>query len=400
MNRMIPLVFAMGLLVPALGAAEDKPAKATKVDWQFRFRTEVVEDEALPRDSVATTLRTRLTVSQALGSDWRATLEVDDLHALDRSRYYSSVDGPTNRPLIGDPVGLDVNRAVLERKRPSHDIALGRQQILIDDQRFIGNAGWRQNEQTFDGAVLRLRPLPKTEITLGWLRNINRVYGPHTGTQAAYWHGDSIIFNASRDLGAYGTVSLYSYALAFDDAPAASNQTSGFFWRGKRTLGGGWSLPWIAAYGTQQDHGKNPIDYSADYRRIELGLAKGSVSVKLGQEVLGGDSASRPGRRVQTPLASLHAFQGWADKFTTTPPAGIDDRYVTLEAELKGYKAIAAFHDYGAEAISRDYGTEWNLSVTKRLTPKIELMLKYADYSAQGFAADTTKGWLMVTATL
>lgn len=86
--------------------------------------------------------------------------------------------------------------------------------------------------------------------------------------------------------------------------------------------------------------------------------------------MLDGDAAGRAGRRFQTPLASLDAFQGWADKFLATPPSGIDDRYVVLEAE------------------------------PRRLSRRVELLGKYSDYSAHGFAADTTKAWVMVTATL
>ena len=130
----------------------------------------------------------------------------------------------------------------------------------------------------------------------------------------------------------------------------------------------------------------------------KLGLAHGPVTLKLGQELLGGD-ASRAGHRLLTPLATLHAFQGWADKFLVTPPQGVDDRYATLEAEWHGLKAAASYHDYGAEALARDYGHEWNASLSRRFAKRFELLGKYADYSASGFGADTRKAWLMLTAT-
>ena len=57
-----------------------------------------------------------------------------------------------------------------------------------------------------------------------------------------------------------------------------------------------------------------------------------------------------------TPLATLHKFQGWADKFLTTPANGLEDLYATASVTLKGVGAldtlgfIVSYHDYEAEA--------------------------------------------------
>ena len=55
--------------------------------------------------------------------------------------------------LINDPDEVELNRAQLSYAlNKDLSATIGRQRILIDDQRFIGNVGWRQNEQTFDSA--------------------------------------------------------------------------------------------------------------------------------------------------------------------------------------------------------------------------------------------------------
>ena len=54
---------------------------------------------------------------------------------------------------------------------------------------------------------------------------------------------------------------------------------------------------------------------------VEAAANHGSFGLKAGYEVLGG--ADVPNHAFQTPLATLHAFQGWADKFLTTPAAGV-----------------------------------------------------------------------------
>ena len=51
--------------------------------------------------------------------------------------------------------------------------------------------------------------------------------------------------------------------------------------------------------------------------------------------MLGGDNGSG-NRAFQTPLATKHAFQGWADQFLTTPADGIEDAYLGVTAPLLG----------------------------------------------------------------
>ncbi len=114
--------------------------------------------------------------------------------------------------------------------------------------------------------------------------------------------------------------------------------------------------------------------------------------------MLGGDS--RPNRAFQTPLATLHAFNGWADKFLTTPAGGIEDLYVGGSASVGPVALQLVWHDYQAEAIDMDYGSEWNASAAMKFGAKknYEAMLKFADYRADRFATDTTKVWVQVSA--
>ena len=50
--------------------------------------------------------------------------------------------------------------------------------------------------------------------------------------------------------------------------------------------------------------------------RVELAPALGALEFKLGYEELGSNAGLYG---LQTPLATLHAFNGWADKFLVTP---------------------------------------------------------------------------------
>ena len=71
-----------------------------------------------------------------------------------KSDYNSTTNGKTTYPAVADPETYEINRLQLTNTRiPMTTVTLGRQRIVLDDQRFVGNVGWRQNEQTFDRCV-------------------------------------------------------------------------------------------------------------------------------------------------------------------------------------------------------------------------------------------------------
>src|SRR3546814_7821694 len=68
--------------------------------------------------------------------------------------------------------------------------------------------------------------------------------------------------------------------------------------------------------------------YSADFVTAELGLDVAAFKLTGGYELLGSDGGATGiagGFAFQTPFATLHKFNGWADKFLTTPGTGIQD---------------------------------------------------------------------------
>ena len=125
------------------------------------------------------------------------------------------------------------------------------------------------------------------------------------------------------------------------------------------------------------------------------------MGVTLGREVLSGergtfDASTNPA--FQTPLATLHPFQGWADKFTTTPSAGIEDLYLGVSLKLAGWKCQAVWHECEAEATDARYGSELDFIVSRRFWERYEVLAKYADYRADELFTDTRKVWLQVSA--
>ena len=97
----------------------------------------------------------------------------------------------------------------------------------------------------------------------------------------------------------------------------------------------------------QEEAGDNPASYSADFSHLGAGLSWRGWRLGVAREVLGADRDA--GVALQTPLATLHAFQGWADKFLSTPTEGLEDRFVGITGQVASVKLQATWHHYQAD---------------------------------------------------
>ncbi len=100
----------------------------------------------------------------------------------------------------------------------------------------------------------------------------------------------------------------------------------------------------------------------------------------------------------RTPLATLHAFQGWADKFLLTPSEGINDLYATVKYKAGKWNLTGVYHDFSSEAGSGDYGTEFDLSAGTKISENYGILFKGAFFSTDSSYSDTSKFWIMFTA--
>jgi hypothetical protein len=128
-----------------------------------------------------------------------------------------------------------------------------------------------------------------------------------------------------------------------------------------------------------------------------LGVVFDRYSIMVTYESLGGQNGD-PTMSFQTPLATLHLFQGWADKFLSTPAGGLTDNYLSFGAKLGDFKAALVYHEFDQEDGPLQYGDEWDFSIGRKFAGGYGALLKFASYSADTLATDTTKIWLMFTA--
>jgi len=359
----------------------------------LRARYESVEQGGFASEAEALTNRLRAGFQTAplKGTAFLAEgVIVDDLV----DDYNSTTNGQVEYPVVADPADFAaINRlAVINKSLDRTTLTFGRQRIIHEDQRFVGNVGWRQNEQTFD-ALRAQWGGTKLKTDLTYASQVNRVFGPDS--PQGKWEGDVALTSFAYTL-PIGTLSLFDYYLDIDGVAAASTNTTGLKLAGSKPLGKLTST-YALAVAQQSEAGLNTADIDADYGLIEGGLNFAKFGLGLGYELLGGNGTTS----FQTPLATLHAFQGWADKFLTTPAGGIEDAYLRFSYPLgkrgkfTSLAATAVFHDYNADAGSLHYGEELDLQFVAR-TERLALTAKYADYRADGLFTDTDKLWLSV----
>jgi hypothetical protein len=274
-------------------------------------------------------------------------------------------------PVFSDPAS----------RRSDFRLTIGRQRIFFGDGRFIGNAEWRQHEQTFDAISLNETPMPGTTLSYSYVAGVNRVFGPDS--PMGRYDSHSHLFNAVYG-GFLPALKLegYAYLLDLRQTPTFSTATYGARAEGLFALGSGWSAKVNAAFAKQSDYAKNPLPLGVAYYLGEAGIGFQGLTALAGYEVLQGNGTMG----FQTPLANLHPFQGWAETFLLKPPNGLRDAYGKLSYSLSpglGFQRItatAAYHDFSAEHVHAEYGSEWDTSVGGQVGAHLFVDAAYADY--------------------
>lgn len=387
------------LFIQGVSAQESSESAAAtgplgfEYDFSVRYRYEGVSQDNPLEDAGASTARSRLTLQARPLEKLRVLLEVDNVSTIGPDEYDSFINDEYRGTysVVADPVGTDLNQLLLGYEiAEGHDVIAGRQRINHVNQRFVGGVGWRQNEQTYDAATYQYK---KGDFALdySYLWEVERIFsGKYDSVQIEEFDSESHIM-----LGTYqqdwGVLQGFVYALDFSNAEALSSMTYGIAYAGR--LG---PVNINASIAEQRDYGDNPVSYDAGYLSLDGSLDVGPLNLLLGYEVLGSDDG-RMG--FSTPLATLHAFQGWADMFLSTPANGLEDVYATVSGKAGPVNLALTYHDFSADEGGRRYGTEWDMVATWPINEIFNAQLKYADYQSDNYAVDTEKFWVTINFT-
>lgn len=383
------------MLIASAAAAQTTP-NTGDIIVDARLRYESVSQDGL-EDANAMTLRTRLGYETPAWHGFRMLGEVEGVGQL-TDDFNDTVNGATQYAIVADPEALELNRLQISWSGSAGRRAiLGRQRIVLNNARFVGNVGFRQNEQTFDALRLDARPFEHAGFTYIYIANVRRVFGDDSAQ--GEWESDSHILQADMDLRSWGKASAYGLLLDFgNDAPAQSSQT----------YGARWSNEWVAGAfrprltleaATQSEYGSNPASFDLAYQHAELSVRRDRWTAAVAGERLEGNNA----RGFSTPLATLHAFQGWADVFLTTPSDGVRDLNASVSYATRPWLAeqpvvfTVRAHDFSDSDGSADFGSELDASVRFSLSEHVAFEAKAAAFDGDDPRfADRTKLWFAV----
>jgi len=347
----------------------------------LRFRYENVDQDGFADSAELPTARFRFNFKTKEVNNFGAFFEVDHLIDIWDTDYNSKRNGNTAFPVIADPLYTEMNQAYISYTGfENTTIKYGRQRINLDNQRFVGGVGWRMNEQTYDGVTIVNSGIEDTTIIFASLYNVNSILDTNAS------NGQHTIINVAYDGIEAGKLTGYSYLL--EDI----SDTYGVRFNGSTKMDA-LKLGYQLEYAAQETD--NAAASESDYYLIEASLGNTSFTGKVGYEV----HTAANGVAFQTPLGTNHAFNGWADKFLGIQGDGLEDLYVGAIVPVAGVKVKAFIHDFAAEDSGREFGTEFDIAVVKKLDENYTLLFKYASYSADDFSVDTDKLWIQLSAT-
>ena len=395
----------------AFGAA----MQGGKVNFATQYRFESVETPTTTTGQAkASTLGTRLGYETGAYHDFAVNVQAQGVWG---NKQYANGQSDSTQAVpalnkVNDAGGVSVSQAhLIYRGIADTTIKQGRQLIRYDDDRWVGNVDWRQNWQTFDATSVTNKSLADTTIQAAYVTNVNR---PNTdggvagatnaaagsipvNTPTGNAHMKSTLVNVNNKSLSFADIVAYNYRLDYTNPlfAAASNGTAETF-GSTNTTGvklakegidvAGYKLGWTGEMANQKNFKQNTTNSNARYTNISANVTSSIGNLKVGQEVLGSDN----GASVQTPLATLFAFNGWADKFLVTPTTGLKDTFVKARSNAMGVVYGADFHQFKADSNNVNLGRELDLIAEKSVDKNFSVGTRAARYKADAATTQTS----------
>ena len=374
--------FAGSPLEPASISPKPEPAWITPT-LDIRARYEMADIDGYDV-SHALTIRERIGFKTAAWNGLSLVAEGEFTQALiddysagpGKGKNTASVDPfVKNNSFIFDPETNELNQLYVQYAAFDTTVKLGRQKIVYDNAAFIGNVGWRQNEQTYDGLSITNKSISGLTLSYSYIEQVNRIFGSDAATIFENAPGEIHLFNGSYT-GIKGlTLGGYAYLMDFDEKAARKWNNDTYGVSAKGTVEG------IALYGEvayQEDAGdKN--DKQAMYFHINATKTFGTQSITIGVEEL--DAG------FQTPLATNHIFNGFADatdvRRTDGTHGGLTDTYITHVVPIcYGIKWANSLHFFGDNTIGTNLGFGFDSVLTKKFDDHFTAILKVATFDS------------------
>ncbi len=368
----------------------------------LRPRYESVSQDGVVNNASAFTLRTRLNYATKTFKGLSAFIEFEDVRNLANENYNNTINGNSTYPVVADPSSTELNQGYITYTGIDKvTLRAGRQAINLDNQRMVGSVGWRQNDQTLDNVLAVFSPVKDLTAIYSYVWNVNRVFSDQH--PFGNLDTDTHVINVSyAGLGGLGKLTTYGLFVDLNDAPvyALSSRTLGVRFDGSQEISNGSKVSYEFEYADQKGIKDNPTRYESDYFHAAAAFDSHGFTLGGGYELLGSNGT----QSFQTPLATLHKFNGFADKFLSTPGLGLKDVYAKAgykfnEGAIKGLSATVFYHDFSSEEGNVKYGTEFDWVLAMPIDKTFKVLFKGAHYSADMLGTNTNKFWLQLDAT-
>lgn len=395
-------VAVLSILPSVLSAEGFALFSDAKFNGEIRPRYESVDDESNTKDKAnAFTVRATLGVEANLLGVNGLSMKVDGttVQPIGGERYDSGSNGLLYDKVV-DPEQTRFSQAYLQYKYGKTVAKVGRQVINLDNQRFIGSVDWRQMMQSFDAAVISDNTVENLTLTGAY------VWGRAAVSDAPTADTDSIVLNGSYKVNDMLKVTAYDYMIS------SASDTIGMALTGDVPLAGA-KIAYRAEYASQGDASRDTDDAhknvkaDAYYYNLDALANINGILAGVGYEFLSGHTTGDGKTSFFAPLGTLHAFNGWADKFlASTPTGGLCDASATVGYTAPGLgKAMLIYHDFETDVAmggKSDLGSEWDMLYTNAIpgVKGLSGLAKAAFFKAgdvAGYTADVSKIWLQVS---
>ncbi len=279
---------------------------------------------------------------------------------------------------------------------PDTNVRVGRQEIILDDSRFVGNIGWRQTAQSFDAVSITNNSIEDTKLFFAYSDKVNTIWGNSVDF-------DSIVlmnaqFTGIQDHTLTGFIYLVDSDESVKDKKGANNKdtaTYGFRANGKMN-----DFKYDATYAYQTDY-QDTDDHEAHFGHLHGAYTIGDWTPGAGYMYI--DDQSSEGIGFDTLFSTAHKFNGWSDRFLSTNGGtltdGLQDYYLDVNTKLLGNKIVLAYHYFDDVSGNDDYGMEYNALVARKLSERLTASVKAAyfegnDDRADAYADDDVNFWV------
>ncbi len=383
---------------------------------ELRPRYETVQQQGT-EEAKAATVRAMAGYTTPQADGFGATLELIGVGALNTADYNVPVEplpaGSTPaRATIPDPEAFNANQAYVSYDGiPATRILAGRQLVELDDQRFVGNVDFRQDMQTFDGLSVVNRGIPDLSVIGMYLFGAKDVLNDEvrmktflaeanwTRYEAAqvdafgYWYGnrenafeEATTGNAAIIPGAALCGAGPNSANSLVNPQACNSVTLGARMHGQIPVFGAWQASYAAEYAHQNAWDGGYSGVGNDFDHLTGTLHREDAYFSVDAMRMGANANGTYG--FQTPMATKHAFNGWAEMFLTTPKEGLRSDYATIgDKKFWGFDMSVRYYRFTTDFQGTALGHEWDWSIGRALTRNVMFVVQVAKFSVDAAGA-------------